>query len=76
MSKHLAKDYLAIALWGQMMQSFGYYIDAQQESAAEDGAPVDALFKRDGKWICVSDLDAKHSFRAAYDEALERKGAR
>lgn len=76
MSKHLAKDYLAIALWGQMLRSFAYYIDAQQESAAEDGAPVDALYRRDGKWFCVSDLDEGHRFRAIYSEALERKGVR
>jgi len=76
MSKHLAKDYLAIALWGQMTKSFGYYIDAQQESAAEDGAPVDALYKRGEQWVCVSDLDEHHRFRAIYAEALDRKGAR
>ncbi len=65
-------DYVAIQLWGSQTGSFAYYIEAQQEKAALAQAPVDALYERDGKWTCVSDLKADHPFRASYAEALKR----
>lgn len=40
-------EYKHIAAWGQMMNSFGYYITMQQEEAAKDNAPLDAIYKRE-----------------------------
>ena len=83
---HRPEEYLAIMLWGQQMLSFMHYIQDQQELAAEDGAPVDAIYKKfgestgpDNKWVCVSDLAGGHHFRADYetmlDKAKEKKDA-
>lgn len=73
---HKPYEYVGIELWGQQLSSFKYYIDAQQEKAADDNAPLDALYKREGVWVRVADLDPEHPFRADYAQALEggRKG--
>lgn len=44
-------DYKYIQMWGEMLQSFQSYIDAEKAKAAEDNAPFNAIYKRDGKWI-------------------------
>jgi hypothetical protein len=66
-------DYLAIAVWGKRMGSFIYYIRDQQERALREGAPIDALYERDGQWSCVSDLAPDHDFRQSYALALAAK---
>jgi hypothetical protein len=45
MPQHKPNDYRYIRAWGQMMSSHEYYIKQQQELAAEEGAPLDAIFK-------------------------------
>lgn len=67
---HAPSDYIAIRLWGKNLGSFSYYIRTEQEKAARMGAPLDALYERDGKWKCVSDLAPDHRFRAQYAAAL------
>jgi len=37
-------QYLYIKVWGYEMGSYDYYIKNQQDQAAEDQAPIDALF--------------------------------
>ena len=37
--------------WGQQLGSYDYYIDNQAVEAMKDGAPFDAVYKRDGKWV-------------------------
>lgn len=51
-------DYWAIAVWGEMLGSYSYYVEAQQKKALEEGAPLDAIFKRhDGSgWARASEL--------------------
>jgi hypothetical protein len=49
------------------MRSFSYYIALKIEEAIADNAPADAIFKKDGVWICVSDLDEDHEFRRWYE---------
>jgi hypothetical protein len=49
-------DYKALAAWGRLMQSFPYYITQQQEQAAADNAPVDAIYKRDNEWHRLSEV--------------------
>lgn len=66
-------EYRAIAMWGRQLGSYQYYIDNEQAKAARENAPIDALYERDGKWVCVSDLQEGHEFRASYNDML-RKG--
>lgn len=49
-------DYKYIRQWGKELQSFDYYIENQQAQAAADNAPLDAIYERDGKWVCLSEL--------------------
>ncbi len=69
-----ASPYQAIVAWGVSLGSFGYYVEAQQAAAAKAGAPHDALFERDGKWTCVSDLAPGHHFHAYYAAHLAARG--
>ena len=50
-------DYRVIAAYGYLMGSFGYYIHDQQEMALHDGAPVTAVYKRDGAWVTLDQMD-------------------
>lgn len=50
-------DYTYIAAWGRMMGSYSSYIRSQAELAAEDNAPLDAIYRRDdGTWATTSDV--------------------
>lgn len=53
-------DYLHIVAWGRSLHSGGYYIKLEQEKAAADGAPLDVIYERDGKWVRVTELFDKH----------------
>ena len=45
------EEYKAIAAWGKHLRSFQYYIANEQRKAAEDDAPVNAIYKdMDGSW--------------------------
>lgn len=48
-------DYLHIRAWGMRLLSFEYYIVDQQERAFAAGAPIDAIYERDGVWRTVGD---------------------
>jgi hypothetical protein len=64
-----ATDYRYIRLWGRKLGSYDYYITAQQEKAALENAPKDAIFKRHGteEWAT-----ADEKMKAELDE-LERR---
>jgi hypothetical protein len=57
-------SYRHVAAWGQMMNSAGYYIKEKQEEAAQDDAPLDAIYKLHGedtkngklRWILFSEV--------------------
>jgi len=66
-------QYLAIKLWGVHMRSYDFYIKTQQAIAADANAPIDALYERDNKWVCVSDLAEGHPFRADYERLLDER---
>ncbi len=74
-NKHEPAEYLAIRLWHKQTGSFEYYVTKQQERAAIDGAPLDAIFKRDWEgqsgWVAVSDLSHSHPFHKEYAYYLE-----
>lgn len=50
-------DYRHIKAWGWMMGSRAYYIEAEQQQAHADGAPLDAIYKRDGVWRRFADVE-------------------
>jgi hypothetical protein len=52
-------DYKYVRAWNKMMGSYEYHIRSQQRLAADDNAPLDALYKRHGTgvWVCASELD-------------------
>lgn len=68
--------YVAMKQWLQSIGSFPYYIEQQQQKAADEGAPLDALFERAtivhapefGKWITVRDLAPNHPFRLSWEK--------
>jgi hypothetical protein len=48
-------EYKAIVRWGKLLGSFPYYIKAEQEQAAKENAPLDAIFRRDdGTWALLA----------------------
>ncbi len=52
-------QYKHIAAWGDFQHSKGYFIRDEQERAAADRAPVDAIYKDGrGTWIRFADLSA------------------
>ena len=64
---HKPCEYIATAKWHRNTGSYQYYITAMQERAAATNAPIDALFCRGDKWVCVSDLAPNHHFREWYE---------
>jgi hypothetical protein len=52
------KEYLHIRAWGNKLLSYEYYIKDQQELAASQNAPIDAIYKKNGEpgWVCASEL--------------------
>jgi hypothetical protein len=70
------KAYKAIRLWGENLGSYEYYIENQQRRAAEDGAPVDAIYFNDTlkRWMYVRDLFDDHPFHEQYKQYLEVPG--
>lgn len=50
--KHAPNEYILIEKWGHMLGTYDNYIKCQQELAAQEGAPLDALYKTetDNQW--------------------------
>lgn len=76
--KHNPKDYTAIQYWGERLRSFQYYIDGQQELAAHDGAPLNAIYKSGGyqdtgaRWITMDEVKSEE-IKQDYAEWLGEK---
>lgn len=67
-------QYKHVAAWGDFLRSFPYYVKAQQERAALDGAPLDAisLDAEGGRWQTIRDVCPETL--AAMRTTLERHG--
>lgn len=65
------KDYKHIRAWGKFMGSYEYYIQNQQNEAADDQAPLDAIYKRGEKWTLYSEVESETT-RLAVDQILAR----
>ena len=50
-------DYKCIAIWGNIMGSYGYYIKDQQAKAAKSNAPLLAIYERDGVWTTADQVE-------------------
>lgn len=50
------REYRHIKAWGLMMHSFPYFIKNQQNEAADDDAPLNAIYKRD-RWITFDEVE-------------------
>ncbi len=62
------EEYKAIAVWNQLMGGQAYYAALQQQKAASENAPVDAIYKMaDGVWKTVGEIENK-----AFRERVER----
>lgn len=62
---HKPHEYRAIYHWHKSSGSFDYYIKALQRRAAEEGAPIDAIYYQEHErpgWRCMSDLSEGHAF--------------
>jgi len=62
-------EYKHLAAWGALLHSNPSYVREQQALASFDGAPLDAVFKRDGKWVRYVDVTSA-STRAVIDRWL------
>lgn len=49
-------DYVYIAAWGRLMGSFTSYVRNEQRLACEKGAPLTAIYERDGHWHTADDI--------------------
>jgi hypothetical protein len=49
-------DYTAIALWGEELGSYPYYIEGEQARACAEGAPVNAIYKHEGEWRTLDQM--------------------
>jgi hypothetical protein len=53
-------DYKHIAAWGFFLKSYQYYIALQQELAAKDQAPLNAIYKKsDGTWATADNINCQ-----------------
>ena len=64
------QDYIYIRRWGAMLGSYEYYIKAQQQQAAEDDAPLNAVYQRlppegvrSHQWATTDDISRPASRR-------------
>ena len=72
------EEYKAIKAWGQLLRSFAPFIRSQQELAAKENAPVDAIYRKmdqdGGQWVTVgeiSDPATLHTMRRRLGEIDE-----
>lgn len=49
-------DYTAIALWGEELGSYPYYIEGEQARACAEGAPLNAIYKHEGEWRTLDQM--------------------
>lgn len=53
------EEYVWIRKWGEMMGSSDYYIEEQQKLAAQDGAPLNAIYAGHNwpkRWETTADI--------------------
>jgi len=61
-------DYKAIAFWGHELGSFSSYVKTEQQEAAADNAPLNAIYKSADGWETtdrVSNMELRERMEAA-----------
>ena len=70
--KHYPDDYIWIARWGDFQHSFAFYVREQQILAAQQAAPLTAIYKRaSGEWATIEKVTNPETllyFRNRYPE--------
>ncbi len=70
-------DYKAIEIWGKRLGSMPYYIKDEQERAAVDQAPIDAIYPIHGVtprvWRTMAHLSPDHVVRREYEVGFTRQ---
>jgi len=59
------EDYRAIAAWGKIMGSYASYVLTEQNIAADQNAPIDAVFyclSRE-RWIRIGEIENTNTMR-------------
>jgi hypothetical protein len=72
------EEYKHVRAWGNMLHSDASYIKEQQEKAAKAGAPLDAIYYRDGVWSRFSEVNNRDTlwyFKMHYPELLSKDSA-
>lgn len=54
-------EYIWIRAWGNMMGSQPYYIEGEQSRASQEGAPVTAIYGREGDWQTLLTITGQHA---------------
>ena len=54
---YLPSAYKCIAIWGRNLGSFSSYITNEQRKASEQGAPLTAVYERNGVWATLEDVE-------------------
>jgi hypothetical protein len=57
-------DYVWIARWGNRLGSYIPYVESQQEKAAQEDAPLTAIFESSGVWMTVEDITNEDTLRS------------
>ena len=65
--------YQAIRIWSQHIGSYEYFIEDQQAQAEASGAPLTAIYKREGAntWTTIADIENKNISRSILTKLLE-----
>jgi flagellar biosynthesis regulator FlaF len=56
MAMRKPNEYLVIQAWGEMMHSARSYIVQEQEKAAADNAPIDAVYFANKMWVRLDEI--------------------
>jgi hypothetical protein len=61
---HIANDYPYIRSWGRIMGSFRYFVEDEIDRARVDGAPQNAIHRKDdGTWATTDDVRSDETRR-------------
>ena len=65
--------YQAIRIYSQHIGSYEYFIEDQQAQAEASGAPLTAIYKREGAntWTTIADIENKNISRSILTKLLE-----
>lgn len=66
-----ANEYLAIRAWGEVMHSARSYIVQEQEKAAAENAPTDAIYFANSMWVRLEAITNPDARRRIEERLIE-----